>query len=56
MKKLNYEKIYTFIATDIIQPFYDIRLDRLEYAKLANIARRKNPYLFKAKILKQLAT
>lgn len=49
MKKLNYEKLNLFIASDVIQPFYKIRLDRLEFAKLANIAKRKNPYLFKAK-------
>jgi len=49
MKKLNYDKLNSFIASDIIQPFYKIRLERLEFAKLANIAKRKNPYLFKAK-------
>jgi len=49
MKKLNYEKLNTFIASDVIQPFYQIRLDRLEFAKLSSIAKRKNPYLFKAK-------
>jgi site-specific DNA-methyltransferase (cytosine-N4-specific) len=49
MKKLNYEKLNLFIASDVIQPFYRIRLDRLKFAKLANIAKRKNPYLFKAK-------
>ncbi len=49
MKELNYDKLNAFIASDIIQPFYKIRLERLEFAKLANIAKRKNPYLFKAK-------
>jgi len=49
MKKLNYEKLNAFIGSDVIQPFYKIRLERLEFAKLANIAKRKNPYLFKAK-------
>lgn len=49
MKKLNYEKLNAFIASDVIQPFYKIRLDRLEGASLAIIAKRKNPYLFKAK-------
>lgn len=49
MKKLNYEKLNTFIASDVIKPFYEIRLDRLESAKLAAISKRKNPYLFKAK-------
>ena len=49
MKKLDYEKLNTFIASDIIRPFYEIRLDRLKLAKISIIARRKNPYLFKAK-------
>ena len=49
MKKLNYDKLNVFIASDVIQPFYKIRLERLEFAKLASIAKRKNPYLFKAK-------
>src|SRR3990170_4693705 len=49
MKKLNYEKLNTFIASDVIKPFYEIRLNRLESAKLSDISKRKNPYLFKAK-------
>ena len=49
MKKLNYEKLNTFIASDVIKPFYEIRLLRLESAKLSDISKRKNPYLFKAK-------
>lgn len=49
MKKLNYEKLNTFITSDVIVPFYQIRLERLTSAKLSDIARRKNPYLFKAK-------
>ena len=49
MKKINYEKLNTFIASDIIKPFYEIRLARLEFAKLSTISKRKNPYLFKAK-------
>lgn len=49
MKGLNYEKLNSFIASDIIKPFYETRLTRLESAKLSNISKRKNPYLFKAK-------
>ncbi|TSA44518.1 DNA methylase, partial [bacterium] len=49
MKKLNYEKLNTFIASDVIRPFYEIRLTRLKSAKLSDISKRKNPYLFKAK-------
>ncbi|MFA6529027.1 MAG: PmeII family type II restriction endonuclease [Candidatus Gracilibacteria bacterium] len=47
--KINYEKLNTFIASDVIKPFYDIRLTRLESAKLSDVSKRKNPYLFKAK-------
>ncbi len=49
MKKLNYEKLNAFISSDVIQPFYKIRLNRLTSAKLSAITKRKNPYLFKAK-------
>src|SRR3989338_2662142 len=49
MKKLDYNKLNEFIASDIIGPFYNIRLERLGSANLAIIAKRKNPYLFKAK-------
>jgi len=49
MKKINYEKLNTFIVSDVIQPFYKIRLERLGSASLEIIAKRKNPYLFKAK-------
>ncbi len=49
MKKLDYEKLNLFIASDVIHPFYKIRIDRLTKAKLNDIIKRKNPYLFKAK-------
>ncbi len=49
MKKLNYRKLNTFIASDVIKPFYEMRLERLESAKLSDISKQKNPYLFKAK-------
>ena len=49
MKKLNYEKLNEFIASDVIRPFYEIRLERLAFAKLSTVSKRKNPYLFKAK-------
>lgn len=49
MKKINYKKINTFVALNVIKPFYDTRFDRLKSAKLSNISKRKNPYLFKAK-------
>lgn len=49
MNKLNHEELEAFVRSDVIQPFYEIRLERLRSASLANIAKRKNPYLFKAK-------
>lgn len=49
MKKLDYGKLNNFIASDVIQPFYQIRLNRLTKLRLLDIAKRKNPYLFKAK-------
>ena len=49
MQKLNYRKLNTFIASDVIEPFYEMRLERLESATLSDISKRKNPYLFKAK-------
>ncbi|MEK7115191.1 MAG: PmeII family type II restriction endonuclease [Patescibacteria group bacterium] len=49
MEKLNYDKLNDFIASDIIKPFYEIRLNRLESADLSDILKRKNPYLFKVK-------
>src|SRR3990167_4979978 len=42
MKKLNYEKLNAFITSDVIKPFYEIRLSRLESAKLSDISKRKN--------------
>ena len=49
MKKLDYKRLNTFIASDVISPFYEIRLDRLAKVKLNKVFQRKNSYLFKAK-------
>lgn len=49
MDKLDYEELGAFITSDVIQPFYEIRLNRLAGASLEFIVKRKNPYLFKAK-------
>lgn len=49
MGKLNYKKLNLFIATDVIQPFYKIRLKKINSINFKILAKRKNPYLFKAK-------
>jgi len=49
MKKINYDKLNSFIASDVIKPFYQTRLNRLKPVELTTIIKRKNPYLFKAK-------
>lgn len=45
MKNLDYEKLNNFIASDVIKPFYEIRLDRLKLAKISIIAKRKNLFI-----------
>ena len=49
MKKINYEKIEKFIATDVVKPFYEKRIEKLRNIKMKDVMKRKNPYLFKAK-------
>jgi len=49
MKKLNYKKIDAFIVSDVIRPFYELRFEKLKAVSLKFVAKRKNPYLFKAK-------
>ncbi len=49
MKRIDYKKLNSFIVSDVIKPFYQIRFDRLKPVKLTAIIKRKNPYLFKAK-------
>ena len=49
MKKVNYKKINNFIASDVITPFYQKRIEKLKSIKLKDVMKRKNPYLFKAK-------
>lgn len=49
MQNLTYEEIFEFINANILQPFYELRLKRLNELKLHNVLQRKNPYLFKAK-------
>ena len=40
---------YRFLSDQVIEPFYKIRLEKLQSLKLADILKRKNPYLFRAK-------
>lgn len=49
MKKVNYEKVEKFIASDVIEPFYRKRIEKLKNIKMKDVIKRKNPYLFKAK-------
>ena len=42
-------KYYQFLSDQVIEPFYKIRLDKLQSLKLTDILKRKNPYLFRAK-------
>ena len=49
MKKVDYEKLEKFIASDVIDPFYQKRIDKLKSIKMKDVMKRKNPYLFKAK-------
>lgn len=49
MKTVNYEKIEKFIASDVVEPFYEKRIEKLRNIKMKDVMKRKNPYLFKAK-------
>lgn len=49
MNKLNQEEIQVFISNNVIAPFYEKRLSKLESLQLNAVLKRKNPYLFKAK-------
>jgi hypothetical protein len=49
MHKLNYDGINEFVTTNVMRPFYEKRLAKLEELGLSYILKRKNPYLFKAK-------
>lgn len=49
MKKVDYKKLDSFIASDVVTPFYEKRIEKLKSIKLKDVMSRKNPYLFKAK-------
>ncbi len=44
-----YQDYYDYLAEHVMSPFYTSRLVKLNELKLANVLKRKNPYLFKAK-------
>ena len=49
MQNLTYEEVFAYVRNTIIQPFYQLRLKRLNDLSLHEVLKRKNPYLFKAK-------
>lgn len=49
MESLTKQEILDYVNVSIIQPFYQLRLNRLEELSLHDVLKRKNPYLFKAK-------
>lgn len=49
MQNLSYQELLDYIGDNVIQPFYQLRLSRLNELTLRPVLRRKNPYLFKAK-------
>lgn len=49
MQNLTYQELSDYVGHNIIQPFYQIRLSRLNELSLRSVLKRKNPYLFKAK-------
>jgi hypothetical protein len=51
MPKLDYEPYFNFLSENVMTPFYNKRLQRLNELKLNEILQYKNPYLFKAKHL-----
>src|SRR5215212_1534655 len=44
-----YQPYYDHLAEHVIAPFYEDRLKSLKSLRLADVLKRKNPYLFKAK-------
>ena len=45
----NYQDYYDYLARCVVAPFYGKRLEGLRALRLANVLKKKNPYLFKAK-------
>jgi site-specific DNA-methyltransferase (cytosine-N4-specific) len=44
-----YQPYHDYLAEHVIAPFYEERLKSLKSLRLADVLKRKNPYLFKAK-------
>ena len=44
-----YQDYHDYLAQHVVGPFYQKRLEGLKSLRLANILKKKNPYLFKAK-------
>ena len=44
-----YKEINDYISKQVMKPFYELRLSKLNALNLNLILKRKNPYLFKAK-------
>ncbi|MBI5614411.1 cytosolic protein [Candidatus Gottesmanbacteria bacterium] len=49
MKKIDYQELFSYVSNNIVSPFYELRLKRLNELKLNTVIKRKNPYLLKAK-------
>lgn len=49
MNKLDYDAINDYISENVMKPFYEVRVEKLQSLSLTTILKRKNPYLFKAK-------
>lgn len=49
MHKLDQNELQVFISTEVITPFYEIRIQKLKKLTFNDVMKRKNPYLFKAK-------
>jgi len=49
MVNSNYQSYNNFLAENVITPFYQERLRKLNELALNNVLKRKNPYLLKAK-------
>jgi len=49
MPVLDYSKINTWTDVNIIKPFYEKRIEKIQELNLKKVLKRKNPYLFRAK-------